>query len=88
MNLKRRLLEQNDVKQDKVLQMSDSMLNSSVGAFNANRMYELVDTITKDDIVNAAKNIFSQKPIYSVRASQATLDANKEYFEKLEGQTP
>ena len=42
-------------------------------------------TITKDDIVNAAKNIFSQKPIYSVRASQATLDANKEFFDKLEG---
>ena len=85
MNLKRSLLEQNDMKQDKVMNLSDTMLNSQSGAFSANRMYELIDTITKEDIVNASRNIFSQKPIYSIRASQATLDANKEYLEKLEG---
>ncbi len=85
MNLKRSLLEQNDVKQDKVINLSDTMLNAQGGIFNANRTYELIDTITKEDVIKASKNIFSQKPIYSIRASQATLDANKEFFDKLEG---
>ena len=33
---------------------------------------------------NAAEEIFSNKPLYSVRASKNTIDANKEFFYSLE----
>ena len=49
-----------------------------------NLLIETIDTITTDDILNAAKNIFNSKPVYSINATQNTLDANKAYFEKLE----
>ena len=84
-NLKRILLEQNNLQEDKVLNMSDMLLSSKNGISEFNEMYDIVDSITKDDIVNGAKHIFSQKPIYSIRASQDTLDANREYLDGLEG---
>ncbi len=84
-NLKRILLEQNDLQEDKVLNMADSLLTSKTGISEYNEMYDIIDTITKDDIVNGAKHIFSEKPIYSIRASQDTLDSNREYLDRLEG---
>lgn len=85
LNLKRRLLEQNDLQEDKVLNLVDMLATSQNGVSEYNKMYDLVDNITKEDIVNGARDIFSQKPIYSIRATQTTLDANKEYLDKLEG---
>lgn len=85
LTLKRSLLEKNDLQEDKVYNIADSMSLSQSGAAEYNKMYEIVDSITKEDIVNGAKYVFSQKPIYSIRASQATLDFNREYLDKLEG---
>jgi zinc protease len=48
-----------------------------------NKRLENIDEITAEDIQNAAKYIFSSKPIYSLTATQATLDANKDYLDSL-----
>ena len=48
-----------------------------------NKYYEALDSITAEDIQAAAKYIFSGKPVYSLTATQATLDANKEYLASL-----
>lgn len=48
-----------------------------------NEYFETLDSITAEDIQTAAKYIFSNKPIYSLTATQATLDANKEYLSSL-----
>lgn len=84
LNLKRRLLEKNDLQEDKVLNLADIMATSQNGVSEYNMMYDAIDNITKEDIVNSAKYIFSQKPIYSIRATQDTLNANKEYLDNLE----
>lgn len=59
-------------------------LNSEEGMDYDNKMYEIIDTITREDIDNMAKYVFENKPIYSVVASKDTLDANKDFFETLE----
>ncbi len=84
LNFKRHLLESTDTQVDKVTTLSQG-INSANGLDEINQQYELVDTITKEDIQNAARKVFSNKPLYSIRASQATLDANSEFFKSLEG---
>ena len=49
-----------------------------------NELFKVIDTITRDDIQLFAQKVFANPPVYSIVASQDTLDANKEYFEKLE----
>lgn len=85
LKLKAGLLLRCDTQSDKVSNLSEALSISSSGVAQYNEMYNLIDTITKEDIVNASKNIFSQKPVYSIRASQDTLDANREYLDRLEG---
>ena len=58
-------------------------LNSPYSIDLKNKIYEETDKITKQDIVDAAQKIFSKKPIYSIVASQDTLDANKDFLESL-----
>lgn len=48
-----------------------------------NNYYKIIDSITREDIDALAEKIFSNPPIYSIVASQDTLDANKEYLENL-----
>ncbi len=49
-----------------------------------NELFKIIDTITRDDIQQFAQKVFANPPVYSIVASQDTLDANKEYFEKIE----
>ncbi len=58
-------------------------LDSKFGITYENKLYNEIDNITKEDIINFAKKAFSGKPVYSVTATQDTLDANKEFFEGL-----
>ncbi len=58
--------------------------NSPYGAFRDNQILEEIDKITVDDIYNAANYIFSGKPTYSIVATENTLNANKEFLNKLE----
>lgn len=50
-----------------------------------NRRFEMVDSITREDIDRMAKKVFAGKPVYSIIASQDTLDYNKEFLDSLEG---
>lgn len=56
---------------------------SPYGLDYINKYYEALDSITAEDVQAAAKYIFSGKPVYSLTATQATLDANKEYLASL-----
>lgn len=53
------------------------------GILSHNQRYNLIDTITKEDIVAAAKYIFKNKPIYAVTATKEALNENKNYFTSL-----
>ena len=50
-----------------------------------NKAYELIDTITREDIDNFAKKVFGNNPTYSIVATQDTLDYNAEFLKSLEG---
>lgn len=80
--LKRQLLEKFENQFDKVSGIS-GCINSVNGLEHFNKQYELIDTISKEDIQKAANEVFSGKPLYSIRASKATLNANKEYLDNL-----
>ncbi len=62
----------------------ESGLYDYYGLNKENLILEMIDKITVDDIYNAANNIFNSKPVYSINATQNTLDANKDYFARLE----
>lgn len=59
-------------------------LSSKHGIDYRNKLFNAIDTITKDDIIKTANRIFASKPIYAITATQDTLDYNKAYFEGLE----
>ena len=65
----------------------NDILNANITDFNGlladNELLKVIDTITVDDIYNAANYIFSGKPTYSILATENTLKANKEFFDKL-----
>jgi hypothetical protein len=48
-----------------------------------NEMFKLIDEISVDDIYNCANYVFAGKPVYSVTATQDTLNANKEFLDSL-----
>lgn len=48
-----------------------------------NKKLELIDSITAEDILHTAQNVFSSKPIYSITATKPSLDANKEVLDAL-----
>lgn len=53
------------------------------GVEYVNKKLEIIDSITPEDIMNTAQNVFSSKPVYSIAATKASLDANKEFLEAL-----
>lgn len=56
---------------------------SFYGVDMVNKILATIDTITAEDILNSANYVFKDKPIYSLTATQGTLEANKEYLENL-----
>lgn len=80
--LKNSILEDNETSFDKTLSLACG-LTDYYGVSKYNQIMALIDDITADDILNAANYIFNTKPVYSINATQNTLDANKEYFESL-----
>ena len=58
-------------------------LYSKDGTNAYNKIYETIDSITREDINNLAERIFKTAPVYTIVASQASLDANKEFLESL-----
>ncbi len=61
-----------------------SYANSTLyGLDYINKEMDMIDKITVDDVRNAARYIFKEKPVYSIVATQASLDANKAYLDSL-----
>ena len=82
--LKTSLLNAAETNFDKNTLLSDSN-NTYYGIDYYNKKLEMIDSITADDIYNAARNIFNSKPIYSITATKDTLKANEAYLKSLEG---
>ena len=59
-------------------------LNSKNGIAYINDLFNEIDNITKQDIVDFAGKIFSNSPVYSIVASKDTIENNKDYFKALE----
>lgn len=81
--LKSNILLDAETNADKNSMLFDSN-NTYYGIDFYNKRLESIDSITADDIYNAARNIFNSKPIYSITATKDTLAANEEYFKSLE----
>lgn len=81
--LKSIILDEAESNADKTSMLFDSN-NTYYGIDFFNKKLEMIDSITADDIYNAARNIFNSKPIYSITATKDTLKANEEYLKKLE----
>ena len=63
-----------------------SGLDSKFGVGFQNELFNEIDSITKEDIVSFSKNVFSNKPVYSITATEDTLNANKDYLDSLKKQ--
>jgi hypothetical protein len=58
-------------------------MDTPYGVNYLNEKFRLIDSITADDILNAAKYVFSSKPVYAISATKDSLDANKEFIDGL-----
>ena len=58
-------------------------LNSPHGINLKNKVFEEIDKISKRDVIECAQKIFSNKPVYTIVASEDTLNANKEFLDSL-----
>ena len=53
------------------------------GVGYTNKTIEEIDKITPQDILNTARNIFSNKPIYSIAGTKEAIEFNREYLDNL-----
>lgn len=60
-----------------------SCSNSPYGVDFMNKKLAMIDSITPEDILNTAKYVFKGKPIYSIVATNKSLEENKEFLESL-----
>lgn len=82
LTLKNSILNSNHDYCDKNVSLIQGV-NSPYGTFRTNRLFDEIDNITVDDIYNSANYVFSNKPTYSIVATENTLKANAEYLNKL-----
>lgn len=59
-------------------------VDTPYGINRTNMLLNEIDKITAEDIYNAANYIFSNKPTYSIVATEDTLKANQEFLKSLE----
>lgn len=83
LSLKNSLISSVQTPEDENIKIS-SLKESKYGFNCLNQKLELIDSLTAEDIKAAANYIFSNKPIYSILATEDTINANKEYFSSLE----
>lgn len=82
LSLKNEILSSNESSGGKISSLGSGIC-SQYGISKENQYFDMIDNITQEDILNAANYIFSGHPVYSILATQNTLDANKEYLSKL-----
>lgn len=69
----------------------NAIKNSIIGDYAAtpygieymNEEFKVINNITSQDLLNTAKNIFNNKPIYSIAGTKEALDYNKNYLDSL-----
>ena len=83
LSLKNLILNINHYSSGKISSINTGLI-SPYGLTRENQLLEEIDKITIDDIYNAANYIFSEKPTYSILATQESIDANKNYLSSLE----
>lgn len=81
--LKNEILSMTESTIDKNLSLAINQ-NDYYGALKDNEALKIIDSITAEDIYNAANYVFKGKPLYSVLASENTINANQDYFKNLE----
>lgn len=82
----KRILKANLLQKEGVQSKLDSLnkgLKSKEGIEYDNKLFDIIDSITREAINQFAQKVFMNKPIYSIVASKDTLEANKDYFESL-----
>ena len=82
-SLKNSVLNSNESNSGKNKSLGYGLV-SPYGLGQENLILETIDSITADDIYNAANYIFKGKPVYSIVATENTLNANKDYLATLE----
>ena len=82
LSLKNSILGLNETNKGKNVTLEYGLI-SPYGLNQANLTLSLIDSITADDIYNAANYIFTQKPLYSILATENTLNKNKTYLDNL-----
>ena len=80
--IKNRVFAQNESGEDKTTTLDYDLL-SPYGLTRINELLKIIDSITPEDIFNAANYVFKEKPVYSIVATENTLKANKEYLNSL-----
>lgn len=80
--LKSEILYSIEMNSDRNAILSDHN-TSPYGIDYINKEFDIIDTITTQDILNTAQNVFSGKPVYSISGTKEALDYNKEYLENL-----
>ncbi len=73
-------LEMNEDKNAALLSVS----KTPYGLDKVNQELEMIDNITTDDILNAARYIFAAKPIYSISGTKESLAANQQYLYSIQ----
>ncbi len=81
--LKSSLLSMAETNSEKTYNL-DFANKTPYGINYINQQFEMIDKITADDIYNTARYIFKEKPVYSIVATKASLDANKDFLASLE----
>lgn len=80
--MKNNILSERESKHGQTVAISTA-LESPYGLREKNIMLDMIDSITAKDINTAAKHIFATQPIYSIVASDDTLNFNQKYLETL-----
>lgn len=83
LSLKNAILNDNHNSKDKNVNLMLG-INSPYGALRTNQLFDEIDKVTVDDIYNTANYVFSNKPTYSIVATENTLKANADYLKTLQ----
>ena len=58
-------------------------MNSKHGVNYINKLFDEIDSVTKNDVITFAQNVFANHPIYSIVATKDTLEYNQEFLKTL-----
>lgn len=82
LNLKNQILNSCHDAGDKLTLLYQGV-DSPYGISRENQMFDMIESITADDVYNAANYIFAGKPVYSIVATENTLKENEQFLNSL-----